>query len=307
MDFKKIIDTCLIQTVEDYCQSKNAMVQTAFLTGSYALGSFNKQRPNVNIYFISSKGKSIELRWNIQAVWQKVRQLARKEGVDFLIDCHPYTVSYRDSTWRNYPYFSLTTKVFDGGDFNKRFNLPPTIGLGWIKKYKVLWGDETVFDSFKITPRPDIEWMQGLHEALSYYRNILDHLPSALPWYEWPALLAEESLRYAEESIRDGIAVTLTQDELVRGTQFEIYHNWKELSLPYFRERYGEDGVWAVKCVQHMKKCISTKESHTEEAARQIWNKSLKVWQVIWNRYQQRVTEDMGDQYSWLSRVNSFV
>jgi hypothetical protein len=277
-----------------------------FLTGSYARGTHSKTSPNVNIYFLARAGAGAELRLKVADALHDIRHALAGRGVDFCVDCHPYTVAYRPLEWPR--SITLTTKVLELNERPGRWSLPPTIGLGWLPKFRVLTGDGELLKALDLKQSTDEEWFQALHEALSRYRNILDHLPWALPWHDHPELLAEESLRYAEEAIRDALPVAMTEEELREGLQFNLYFKWGGGSLQYLTERYGEDGAWMHGAVEQLKTRFQSPQTvWTQEAARDAWRTALRVWSIVWTVFSRRVEAEQPERARWMTRVNAFV
>ena len=284
VDWPRLIDGVLLAKLVDYASRNRGDVDTAFLTGSYTRGSWNPVRPNVNVYFITVPGRAATVRVALGRVLADTRRELRAEGVDLAIDCHPYTISQRDPEWIERPLLTLTTKVFAGENESERFHVSPTIGLGWFATHKVLVGRADVLSMFGRPPTRDQSWLHGAHQALSHYRNILDHLPWALDSEEAPARLREESCRYAEEALRDGVHIGLTDDELAAGRNIEILHDWAQVGRAFYRDRYGDEGVVACDIVDQLKARVA--DSHCDpEDAEQACLDALRVWNVVWEGY----------------------
>ncbi|MEZ4300976.1 MAG: hypothetical protein R3B70_38935 [Polyangiaceae bacterium] len=304
MDWKTRIDGRLLPAVTHFCEAHD-IIEAAFLTGSYARGQLNAGRPSLNVYFVSLPGKAAQARIELGRFWQSTRRELQASGADLVLDCHPYTLAFRDAQWDERPCLSITTKVFDGNAWHRRLDLPPTIGLGWLRAYRMLWGDASKMRLLDMVPVPDIEWYQGIHEALARYRGILDHLPWALPWDQRPWLLSWEATRYAEEIIRDAIPVALSREELAGNLHFQIYFKWNETAPPFFMERYGERGVRAVEEVAQMK--ARSASMVNAEQSEKDWKTALEIWDLVWEAFVKRVDAEMGNAAAWLRRVNGFV
>lgn len=284
VDWPQLIDGVLLASLVGYASSHRGDVDTAFLTGSYTRGSWNPLRPNVNVYFIAAPGRAPSVRIALGRVLADARRELRDHGVDLAIDCHPYTISQRDPEWIDRPLLTLTTKVFDGENEHERFHVSPTIGLGWFATHKVLVGRADVLTMFGRPPIRDREWLHGAHQALSHYRNILDHLPWALDSQEAPTRLREEACRYAEEALRDGVHIGLTDDELAAGRNIDILHDWAEVGRSFYLDRYGEDGVIACDIVARLKDQVANPHCDPD-AAERAWRDALRVWNVVWEGY----------------------
>jgi hypothetical protein len=306
IDWTKRIE-CVINRLTRFCESRPDLVSTFFLTGSYARGQHSSNSPNVNLYFISVADRSFDLRVALAAEWDELRKWLWVDRLDLLIDCHPYTLSSRRSEAMDSPRLTITSKVLDAKHQANRYSLPPTIGLGWLRAYKILWGDTEALQCLAMRPRPDVDWFHALHEALTRYRNLLDHLPWAIPWLEYPNWFAEESFRYAEEAIRDGIPVALTSQELSDGFQFDLYHDWRREAPAFFKSRYGQLGEWAVERIGQMKSRVAQHDTWGCDEARAIWDDALKIWEMVWAKFCVRVHDECPAHDRWLTRVNSFV
>ncbi len=280
-----------------------ASCRAAFLTGSYVHGTFNRTRPNLNMYFVSRPRESDDLRLALADEWAHIRQRLREDGLELVIDCHPYTVSVRDAGWINAPTLTITTKVFDAAEEAHRYSLPPTIGVGWLMAHRILHGDATALHALAPGDDHELGWLTAIHEALGRYRNILDHLPFALPWNEHPFLLAEESVRYAEEAIKDGVAAALPTTALAEGAQWPVLQRWVETSRAFYAEHYGPEGVAALAEVTTLKESLGDVRFSTSDAI-DVWRRALAVWHVVWARFCARVPVEHKD---WLTRVNAFV
>jgi hypothetical protein len=280
----RLIDGVLLAKLVDYASGNRGDVDAMFLTGSYTRGSWNRARPNVNVYFIALPGRAAAVRVALGRVLSDTRGELRDQGVDLAIDCHPYTISQRDPEWRDRPLLTLTTKVFAGENVGERYHVSPTIGLGWFTTHKVLVGRADALSMFGQPPTRDESWLHGAHQALSHYRNILDHLPWALDSQEAPARLLEESCRYAEEALRDGVHIGLTAAQLVAGRNIEILHDWAQVGRSFYHDRYGEEGAIACDIVDRMKAQVANPRCDPE-AAEQTCLDALRVWNVVWEGY----------------------
>ncbi len=306
VEMDALIESSVIRPLTSLGDNAASHCALAFLTGSYARGTHSRVSPNLNIYFLARAGAAAELRLKLADVLRDVRLDLRGRGVDFCIDCHPYTVSYRPL--ESPRSITLTTKVLELDERPGRWSLPPTIGLGWLLKYRVLTGDGALLEALALEQSTDEEWFQALHEALSRYRNILDHLPWALPWHDHPELLAEESLRYAEEAIRDALPVAMTEEELRGGLQFDLYFKWSGGSREYLTERYGQDGAWMHGAVEQLKTRFQSPQTvWTQETAQDAWRTALRVWAVVWAVFRRRVEAEQPERARWMTRVNAFV
>jgi hypothetical protein len=284
VDWPRLIDEIMLHNLVEYATARPDAVSTVYLTGSYARGSWNPRRPNVNVYFIAVAGRAPKVRAELGTVFAEVRRQLRAEGVEFTIDCHPYTISQRHPAWLRCPLLTLTTKVFDSEAAGERYFVSPTIGFGWFVAHKVLVGDPKALAVFARPPIRDEAWLHGAHQALSHYRNILVHLPWALDRETNPELLIEESCRYAEEALREGVHIGLTDDELAAGQNIDILHNWSRMGREFYLDRYGKAGAAACDAVDRLKGDVLT-EHNGSSVAERAWLDALDVWAVVWDGY----------------------
>lgn len=177
--WRSLIDDVLLRRLTDYAIGVPA-VRTVYLTGSYVRGMWNPDRPNVNVYFVVDHAHTAEVRAGLAEVFSQVRTETRNRGVDFLVDCHPFTISQRDEEWGSVPLLTLTTKVFDASRLPERLGVSPTIGFGWWLSNRILHGGEDDLAVFEVPPPRSEAWFRGAYAALSHYRAVLDHLPWAI-------------------------------------------------------------------------------------------------------------------------------
>jgi hypothetical protein len=128
IEWATLIDDVVLAKIIDYALSQPGAVETVYLTGSYARGSWNPRRPNLNVYFIAAPGRAPRVRFELGTVFADVRRALREQSVDFVIDCHPYTISQRDPAWLDRPLLTLTTKVLAGEASQDRYNISPRSG-----------------------------------------------------------------------------------------------------------------------------------------------------------------------------------
>lgn len=304
VEWPKLIDEVLLDRLVTYGSSQPEDVDTIYLTGSYARGTWNQRRPNVNVYFIAVPGQAAKVRADLGRILADIRRELRGEGVDFAVDCHPYTISQRDPQWLDRPLLTLTTKVLAGEAAGERYHIAPTIGLGWFASHKILVGRLDALAVFGQPPIRDRTWLFGAHQALSHYRNVLDHLPWALDWDSAPQRLVEESSRYAEEALRDGVNIGVTDEELEAGRNAEILHNWASVGRDFYRDRYSAEGVDACDTVDRLK-AATLAASHDIGSAEAAWLDALRVWEVVWVGYL-RLAERM-DAEAELRRVTAWL
>ena len=291
-DWSNLIDNVLLSRLVDYGSTHRDRVDTVYLTGSYVRGSANPARPNVNVYFVARSGCARTVRAELGRVLVGIRRELRSRGVDLAIDCHPFTISQRDPAWLDPPLLTLTTKVLDGANAAQRYGMAPTIGLGWHRSHRVLVGRPDALDVFGRAPARDRDWLHGAHQALTYYRNILDHLPWTLDRTDNAGRLFEESFRYAEEALRDGVHIGLSDAELAAGENIAVLFDWAGRGRDFYRDRYGEAGVRAHDTVATLKSQLVPSPC-TAETAERAWSDALDVWDVVWGGYL-RLAERMG-------------
>jgi hypothetical protein len=303
----EVVDAMLVGPAVEFCWTRARDCEVCFLAGSFARGTFDPLLPNVNLYFIAAAGRGPELRLGLAAFYDDARDKMRARGFELALDCHPYTIVSRPPEPSTLPQIVVTTKVMENRPDVPRLSLPPTIGVGWLTAHRVLWGPPDALEHLRLTVRTDLGWFQALQEALTRYRNLLDHLPWAVPWRAKPRLLVEESLRYAEEALREALPVGLTEAELAAGLQFALYHKWDDGTSAFLRERYGEPGRWMNGAVRDLKEEFATDRAWTVEEAEAAWRTALQVWEIVWRAFCRRVREERPNEADWLTRVNAFV
>ncbi|MEN0648045.1 hypothetical protein NSQ82_03200 [Caldifermentibacillus hisashii] len=299
----EIIENNVIDSIKEFCSNNIKYVSTCFITGSYVRKEYNIKSPNVNIYFISKENQRLSLISKLSYLWKVIEEKLEYNNVQLHIDCHPYTLSFRDIKFNN--KITLTTNVFDLSQNNEKYNLP-TMGPGWMKNHEIIFGTSDDLAPLKQPLEKNHIWFNAVHEALTYYKNMLIHLPWALDWIENPYLLIEESTRYAEEALKDGINIALDYKELHNNKNLELLHLWQTQAKSFFEERYQDEGVWAFNKVDEMKKINSDTEI-TAEMAISIWEDSLKVWEIIWKKYCKQAEEYLGDSQIHLFKINNWI
>jgi len=281
--WRSLIDDVLLRRLTDYAIGVPA-VRTVYLTGSYVRGMWNPDRPNVNVYFVVDHAHTAEVRAGLAEVFSQVRTETRNRGVDFLVDCHPFTISQRDEEWGSVPLLTLTTKVFDARRLPERLGVSPTIGFGWWLSNRILHGGEDDLAVFEVPPPRSEAWFRGAYAALSHYRAVLDHLPWAIDPRLHPGWFLEETCRYADEAIKDGVHFGVTDEEVISAADTAILHDWSGVARDFFLERYGPEGGWAVDAVAGMKAAVLDGEAGPSEAMAH-WRDEVRVWDVVWSQY----------------------
>ncbi len=299
-----VVERELLQVVVEY-SSGNPHVLLSFLTGSFVRGRHHPTMPNVNVYFISAAGEAGALRIGLGRLWTQVAAALRTLDLALHVDCHPYTVTCRAPETLHRPTLTLTTKVLDSADFDRRLSLPPTIGAGWLASYRVLSGDADLMRVLAATAATPVEWLHAYHEALARYRGILDHLPNAIPWTLHPVILSREAVWYAREALKDCVGIALPVADVVAGRGFEILHDKAEEAL--FHSFGWTDVAKAGRKLADAEARLDRGELGDEEAALETWLLSLDIWDTVWRRLVNRVRREVGDEAPWLTRVNAFV
>lgn len=300
-EWRRLIDDVVIHKLVQSSRDEGK-VETIFLTGSYARGVINTAGPNLNIYFIAVPARATSLRLRLAEIFTELRTCLREQGVELIIDCHPFTVSQHDSAWEAAPRLTITTKVFESelSTSSQRLGVAPTIGYGWWATHKVLLGEAGALDFLSEPPARDELWFAGASAALLSYRNMLDHLPWAIDPDSQTSLFMQEVTRYAEETIKDGVHFGLTDEEVVGGDALKILHDWDELAPAFFQARYGTGGYEAVRAVQRLKNAQRSRSVGRAEAI-EAWRISIEVWTVIWAQFQ-LLSTDKGVSASHLTR-----
>jgi len=206
-----------------------------FITGSYARKQYSSDEPNINLYLLAKSGhyERVNLAYS-QLLSDTIGKW--EDDVEIFVDLHPYLYSSRvlnDSL----PRVSFTTAVFDGAALHNRWNLPTTIGNGWNFSYVIKYGDEKILNGLRNTVYLDERWYHQKKIAFQLYLNQLRALPHVYDWRKRPLLLYRESLHYAEEYIRDGIGFFLTEEEVEKGFELDIIHNWRIKLLSFYEDR----------------------------------------------------------------------
>lgn len=302
---ESVLEQDVIDPIRRFAVTRPELVRTAFLTGSYVAGTWNRRRPNLNAYFIAHPYRDIELRWAAAELWASIRERVRGYGYTLLLDCHPFTVSSRLPAEADLPLITITSKVFEGEYAGNRYRLPPTIGSAWLPNIAMLAGDRADLECLRPAPTRDGEWIRTLHRALSHYRGILDHLPWALDCRAAPSLLVEESSRYAEETIKDALALGLTAGELAAGRHTELLVGWQTRAAAFIAERFGPAGTRAAQRVAALKVAAAAGAA-TLDLALDSWRTAREVTDWAWTVYLPVALElcpDLPD----LLRVDSFL
>lgn len=305
--WKQLIDEYLIDGVVRFCERNKDAARLAILTGSYVRGLHNPIRPNVNIYVFSHPGKSADLRIRMGAHWSESRRGLREMGIAFRVDCHPYSASWRPEQDRGLPVLELTTKVLDSAMEDERFSLPPTIGIGWLLSHRTLWGESALTERLRQTGGAPVraEWVASIHEALSHYRNMLDHLPNAVPAAERPEIFAEEACFYAIETTKDAISCTFSVEDLAAARHMDVILHKQEAA--HLRSVGWLDLLEDKLALKTQEARILTGEVTTEEDAIEIWRLAMAIWWKVWDRYRRWAFEAIGEDCPWMLRVNAFV
>lgn len=303
-DWSTLIEDVLLARLVEYGSTHADRVDTVYLTGSYVRRTANPARPNVNVYVIATAGHARTVRADLGRQLVAARAELRSLCVDLAVDCHPFTISQRDPDWLDRPLLTLTTKVLDGAAAAQRYGMATTIGLGWSRSHRVLVGRPDALDVFGQPPVRDLDWLHGAHQALTYYRNLLDHLPWSVDSTKHAARLFEESFRYSEEALRDGVHIGLTDDELTAGENITILFDWASRGRDFYRDRYGEAGARAYDTVADLK-ALLVPSPCTAETAERAWSDALDVWDVVWDGYL-RLAERM-DAPAYLRRVTAWL
>ncbi|WP_157756723.1 hypothetical protein [Plantactinospora sp. KBS50] len=280
------------------------LVGVSFVTGSYVAGHWDRRRPSLNVYFIATAHRADDLRLELSRWWRDLAGQLAAAGWELLIDCHPYTVSQRSAAAPGGRLLTITTKVLESEHRAIRYRLPPTIGPGWCGGLRVLHGDPAEVMILAEHPRRTAEWARTMHRALSHYRNVLDHLPWALPWRERPQLLVEESSRYAEEAFKDSLSFRLTAAELADGEHMRLLSDWAVRAREFIAARLGADGLRAADTVARLK--AARDEDPSIEEAQGCWRDGKEVWEWAWGQYLVLADELLPGQPDF-HRVDAFV
>ncbi|WP_243525743.1 hypothetical protein [Bacillus pseudomycoides] len=270
------------EIVEDLIQSINDELsedlRIGFVTGSYVRQQYAIDEPNVNIYLVSKADKyeAVNLRYRdmLGAIINRW-----KDRVEIFIDIHPYLYSNRTAEL-NLPRISLTTNVFDGSAEDNRYNMPSNIGNGWNKSYRLICQDETVLNSLKNTVYKNEMWWREREFGFRMYKHQLEALPHVYDFKVRPLLLYRESLHYAEEVIRDGVGIKLSDQELQEGGDLDIIHHWRQKLLEYYNFRYHKNTANLVSEFIEFKNAPVEYQSSYEGAERcYIW--AIKVMHAL--------------------------
>lgn len=296
----------VVAAIRAFAEERPTLVRTSFLTGSYLTGHWNRSRPNLNVYFIAQAGRADDLRLAAGDLWREIRAGLAVQGRTLLVDCHPFTLSRKPLQDADGLPVTVTSKVLEVEHRSRRYRLPPTIGPGWAANFRVLTGEAADLDCLRAHPRRNEEWIATVHSALSHYRNILDHLPWAVDRLHEPAVLVEEAHRYAEEAVKDALALGLTDEELSAGRHIVLLSDWATTALPFVAERFGVEGTAATAVVAELKAQSAVSNRAGSSEAEAAWRKAQDVMAWAWRVYLPVARELCPDRPELL-RVDAFV
>lgn len=305
----------LVQNVATYADAHDD-VRTAFVTGSFVTGLIDASQPNLNVYFIASEGRAIDLRLSMADFWQAQRLLYAERGVGIFIDTHPYTITWGEPPCIDSPALSITTKILSAELRDERYWMGRTIGPGWSATrddgslpYIILTGDARDLEPLAAHPERNEEWIDTVVKGLTQYHNVLAHLPTALPDDRHFALLYYSSF-YAEEAFKDILAVRLSAAELVAGRHVDLLSGWGSNleTTTHVKDRYGDVGLEVRSKVLKLKQQRTglRQDEVTRDLARLAWRISNEVnaWAFSLAR---EVAEEIAPGKPGLTRQYEFV
>nr|WP_318540272.1 hypothetical protein [Terribacillus saccharophilus] len=213
-------------------------IDLAFITGSYVRKKQFVDEPNINVYLVS-KSNNFHKANILYAKLLSDLITSLKDDSEIFVDLHPYTFSQRKDRRINQNRISLTTNMFDGSAINNRLNLSQNIGNGWNFSYEIIFGDERILNSLRNTVEKNERWWDEREYALLLYKHQLEALPHIYSLEDNPLVVFKESLHYAEEAIRDGVSIKLSKQELKRGEDLSIIHDWRNKLIPFYEYYYN--------------------------------------------------------------------
>lgn len=300
-DIIAVLDNEVLEPIARFSADGTDDVALALLTGSLVTGRYDRADPNVNVYFFAQPGRARRLRLAAGAFFADIERRLAERRVGFRIDCHPYSVTPSPSLRDRLGTITLTTKVFESERIAERYYLPPTIGYAWYTYHRVLHGDPTLIAPLAQRAAEPAEWLASMHEALSRYRGVVDHLPL----FASGAYLAEESVFYAREALRDIVAVATPFDALDRADHFALLSEKREhemlVSLGWSAEAAVSERVRA------WHSALKNGKRATREEGEEAWALANETLDLVWNRYRTRASATLGSSMPWLLRVNAFV
>ncbi|MFD0570720.1 hypothetical protein ACFQ0T_17805 [Kitasatospora gansuensis] len=121
-----------------------------------------------------------------------------------------------------------------------------------------------------------------------------------------PWVLVEESCRYAEEAIKDSLALALTGEELRDGRHIALLADWARSAQTFIAERFGPDGVAAAALVAELKEAAARSEQADPAEALAAWRTAQSVMAWAWAQYLP-VARELSPETTGLTRLDAFL
>lgn len=261
-EYANKINMFITKLTREFVKNKRWIdLKCVFLTGSFA--SWLKERgshepswkalPDVNYYpLIEGTEEDIITVENLllETIFNVTKILKEEEGLQYniVIDLHPFTISpYKPVFELDIINIQLTTRIVN---LTLKEMYPLYSWYGWLDNYIVVYpqNDDPLQEltHMKELKRDGI-WLRNMYLALLSYRNVLQILPL---YTREKCHIFDESFRYLKELMKDGVSLTLTEEEYERGLFYKILDEWRNKIVPFYTERYGEEAAKIISLIR---------------------------------------------------------
>lgn len=257
-------------------------IESMFLAGSYATGTFSTSSPNVNLYLISKVNKSNELFLPLSKIFFETRNRF-KDQVNVVADLKPYrSAFYRPE--KDKATLTIRINLFDMKDSDRKFMVPDYVLRGWRSSQKVLYGKDVLKDlPIKVAITPEL--LAQKRFVLLTIMQQLKHMPFTYDWIKEPELLFHESYEFAKYLLSEGLLLKMTDKEIEEGMDVKIYDE-KEEFVSFYLEKYGKDAG------ELARKVVDARTHYSEwkndiGKAQEMYFTAWRIYGIVWTTLMQ--------------------
>lgn len=280
-NIKKTVDLIVAEFIEHTVSRLGKKIESINIVGSYAIGKYSLQAPNVNFEIISKANESVNLYLPLSNIFLDLAKKFKKD-INIFHDLKPYRQTLFVPE-KNKTTLTINSGLLDMRDIKRNFDVPAYVLRGWITTRKVVYGKD-VLGKLKFEIKKNRMLIEQKRFVLLTIKKQLEKVPYTYDWRKYPELLLEEALTFGKLLLFEGVLLKLNDKEIKEKLDLELIINKEKLVNFYIRRFDKKIGEFAKKIINIRKNYLKWK-SNTEKAV-ELYKIDWQLWNLIWKEFQ---------------------
>jgi len=285
-NLKKTINSIVAELIENTVSRLGNKIESINIVGSYAIGKYSLQAPNVNFEIISKPNESPNLYLPLSEIFLNLIEKFKKD-INIFHDLKPY----RQTLYlpiKNKITLTINTGLLDLRDIKRNFDIPAYVLRGWIDTRKVIYGKD-VLGKLKVEVKKNRVLVEQKRFVLLTIKKQLEKVPYTYDWHKYPELLFEEALTFSKLLLFEGVLLRMHEKEIEKKLDLEVISD-KEKLADFYTKRFNKEVGRLARKVINMRKNYLKLKSNIKKAL-ELYKIDWRLWNLIWKKFQKWSTE----------------